>query len=240
MISYKTLRQLSAADIPRIESPEFLKKDSKYESLKNGRLFAVQSVSAAKPLFIQGSVANIRKTYGSFELHNAIRQLKGKAGTLGGSGGSGGTGIVRQEAKESGPAEKKEKPKKKEKVIHRVQLEIEPDEGAALPESHDINLVVINTSANAVALKQSKDVIRDLDSRTFKLEEGESFDVYAVLKDDKESNQDLKTNGNLDNSVSEERLEALELSAGGEGADGAQIHYAKYVVPDFKEFVFSC
>lgn len=115
---------------------------------------------------------------------------------------------------------------------YMVQLEIEAEPGTMLPDRHPVNLIVMNTSQDKKSVQQTNDVIWDQESNVFRVEQGDSIEIFAVTEHNKIARDDFLDNKNFSASIAAKKISPLEITSTYNRSDDVTVHTAKYVVPN--------
>lgn len=207
------------------------------QSLKTGESFYVQPVTRVpkRPLLYRKAGAN--GLGGSWEVHDYVSAaLKNKLNFLIGQISPPKPVVVRQSPGEQSSSTQQDNQRAKLEK-HQFVLEIESENDAPLPDDHYVTLVAFNASKDKKIIEQQSDVIYDTDTRVFKAEQGDGFEVFAIPERKKGVLQDLRLNGNLQQSVSENLIVALEEVDTFNRNDGVIVHAMKYVVPENRQLI---
>lgn len=141
--------------------------------------------------------------------------------------------VLRQEATQAeSSAQKKEA--KAEVVKHQILLETECENDCPMPPKHYVTLVGFNKSTGSKRIHQMNDVVHDTDSRVFSGEQGDEFEVFAITDKMPDVKKDLRNSGNLNQSVQQDQIKALEETSTHTRADGVVVHVYQYVIPEIR------
>lgn len=128
-------------------------------------------------------------------------------------------------------AEPKKQKSKKNRVRHRVLLEVEPEKGFAMPDRHNVTVAVQSNTKGSIVTKQVKNVVRDRQSAIFVDSESAEFKIFVIEPNNDVLIEELKRNGNLDDAEQRNDITPLEIVSKVESAKGVHLHTAKYVIP---------
>jgi len=113
---------------------------------------------------------------------------------------------------------------------HMFVLDVKQASGSTLPKQAKITLVGFNTTQDTRPVQEQSDVILDTESRIFRAKPGDVFEVFAIPDRMKVIRKDLIDNKNLNASIANNLITALQETNTYNRPDGTIVHEMEYLI----------